>query len=180
MRILLTICLVFTIALCLSLNSYSQDLKKKDSKISSALSYAIDDQELDADSIASRSFMSSQRNVDDQGNIRVYIRLYEFSDENIEELLKVSEIDLQHPSEISLGLHLVRFAEVLEMMSRDLLPNRLTDYLYELATKFNVFFRDCQVIGSSEQDARLILCHLTEKIMKTGFDILGLHPLMRM
>jgi len=86
MRILLSIGLVFTIALCLSFNSYSQDLKKENSKISSALSYAIDDQELDAESAASRSFVSSLRDVDDQGNIRVYIRLYEFSDENIEKL----------------------------------------------------------------------------------------------
>ena len=67
--------------------------------------------------------------------------LYRKAAEDIEKLLKTTEIDLQHPSEISLGLHLVRFAEVLEMMSRDLLPNRLTDYLYELATKFNIFFR---------------------------------------
>jgi len=86
MRILLSLGLVFTIALCLSFNSYSQDLKKKDSKISSALSYAIDDQELDAENAELRSFTSSLRDVDDQGNIRVYIRLYEFSDENIEKL----------------------------------------------------------------------------------------------
>ncbi len=86
MRILLSIGLVFTIALCLSFNSYSQDLKKENSKISSALSYAIDDPESDADSVASRSLTSSLRNVDEEGNIRVYIRLYEFSDENLEKL----------------------------------------------------------------------------------------------
>jgi arginyl-tRNA synthetase len=100
--------------------------------------------------------------------------------ENIERLLKTTEIDIKHPSEISLGVHLIRFGEVLELMTRDLLPNRLTDYLYELATKFNVFFRDCQVIGSTEQDTRLVLCHLTQKVLKAGFDILGLTPLNKM
>lgn len=112
-----------------------------------------------------------------------YVRILSIkkkANENIERLLKTSKIDLKHPSEISLGFHLSRLGEVLELMTRDLLPNRLTDYLYELATKFNIFFRDCQVIGSSEQDLRLILCHLTEKVLKVGFDILGLKPLSRM
>lgn len=100
--------------------------------------------------------------------------------QNLDQLLKVAEINVKHPSEISLGIHLIRFGEVLELMTRDLLPNRLTDYLYELATKFNVFFRDCQVIGSTEQEPRLVLCHLTQLIFKAGFDILGLKPLSRM
>ncbi|NGX28489.1 MAG: Arginine--tRNA ligase [Candidatus Anoxychlamydiales bacterium] len=99
---------------------------------------------------------------------------------DIEKLLKTDEIDIKHPSEISLGFHLLRFAEILELMSRDLLPNRLTDYLYELATRFNIFFRDCRVEGSPEQDSRLILCHLTQKVLKKGFDILGLKPLDQM
>ena len=99
---------------------------------------------------------------------------------DIEKILKTDEIDIKHPSEISLGFHLLRFAEILELMSRDLLPNRLTDYLYELATRFNIFFRDCRVEGSPEQDSRLILCHLTQKVLKKGFDILGLKPLDRM
>ncbi len=100
--------------------------------------------------------------------------------ENIDKLLTTTPIDVKHPSEISLAVHLIRFAEVLELMSRDLLPNRLTDYLYELATKFNIFFRDCQVIGTAEQDCRLVICHLTQNVLKAGFDILGLKPLNRM
>ena len=42
---------------------------------------------------------------------------------NMEEVLATSRIDVQHPSEISLGLHLRRFAEVLEDFARDLLPH---------------------------------------------------------
>jgi arginyl-tRNA synthetase len=99
---------------------------------------------------------------------------------NIDEIIKTTKIDLKHPSEISLGLHLARFAEVIEIMKRELLPNRLCDYLYDLATKFNVFFRDCQVINSLEEKDRLVLCHLSEVILKAGFDILGLKPLDQM
>ncbi len=90
------------------------------------------------------------------------------------------QIVLEHPSEIALGLHLRQFGETLEMMSRDLLPNRLCDYLYLLAEKFNAFFRDCRVEGSDQEDSRLLLCEATGKILERGLHILGLKTLDRM
>jgi arginyl-tRNA synthetase len=93
---------------------------------------------------------------------------------NVDEILKTAKIKLSHPSEKALGLHLRRFGEVLDVMAKDLLPNRLCDYLFELAEKFNSFFRDCRVEGSEEQNERLVLCELTAKILKQGLNILGL------
>lgn len=89
-------------------------------------------------------------------------------------LLKEHLIHLAHPSEISLGLHLRRFGEVLEQMTEDLLPNRLTDYLYTLAEKFNAFFRDCRVEGDPDEGPRLALCELTSRVLSQGLQILGL------
>ncbi len=66
------------------------------------------------------------------------------------------------------------------MMARDLLPNRLTDYLYELAEKFNAFFRDCRVEGSAEEGSRLVLCELTSRVLKQGLNLLGLETVERM
>jgi arginyl-tRNA synthetase len=99
---------------------------------------------------------------------------------DMNEVLKNNKIDVQHPSEISLGIHLRRFGEVLEIMARDLLPNRLTDYLYELAEKFNAFFRDCRVEGTPEEGSRLVLCELTARVLKQGLEILGLETVDRM
>ena len=99
---------------------------------------------------------------------------------HIDTLIQTHPIDLKHPSEISLGLHLRRFGEVLEQVSRDLLPNRLTDYLYTLAEKFNAFFRDCRVEGSNEEKSRLVLCELTARILQKGLEILGLEIVERM
>lgn len=99
---------------------------------------------------------------------------------NMDQIVKHHVIELAHPSEISLGLHLRKFGEIIEMVARDLLPNRLTDYLYELAEKFNAFFRDCRVEGTSEEGSRLILCELTGKILKQGLEILGLQTVERM
>lgn len=93
---------------------------------------------------------------------------------------KAAKIDLQHPSEISLGLHLAQFGETLNMMTRDLLPNRLTEYLYSLAEKFNAFFRDCRVEGTPQQNSRLLLCEATSRVFKQGIEILGLKTVDRM
>ena len=89
-------------------------------------------------------------------------------------------VKLTQEAEIDLTLHLRRFGESLELMARDLLPNRLCEYLYELAEKFNAFFRDCQVIGSEEEKSRLVLVEATERILGKGLDLLGLKTLPRM
>ncbi|MCH9614437.1 MAG: Arginine--tRNA ligase [Chlamydiia bacterium] len=89
-------------------------------------------------------------------------------------------IHLEHPSEIALGLHLRRFGETLEDFSRDLMPHRLTDYLYSLAEKFNAFFRDCHVQGTPEEESRLLLAELTARILKKGLELLGLKVLDQM
>ena len=89
-------------------------------------------------------------------------------------------IRLTHPSELSLALHLRRFGEALESVANDLLPNRLAEYLYELAEKFNAFFRDCRVEGSPEEASRLSLCQLTGRVLKQGLEILGLKITTRM
>lgn len=96
------------------------------------------------------------------------------------QILKNFTICLEHSSEIALGLHLRRFGEVLDLMGRELLPNRLTDYLYALAEKFNAFFRDCRVEGTSEEESRLALCELTSRVLSQGLYILGLETVERM
>ena len=65
-------------------------------------------------------------------------------------------------------------------MSVELLPNRLTDYLYLLAEKFNAFFRDCRVEGTPEEGSRLALCELTSRVLRQGLHILGLETVDRM
>ncbi|MDP1880442.1 MAG: arginine--tRNA ligase [Parachlamydiaceae bacterium] len=95
-------------------------------------------------------------------------------------LLNSTKIHLEHPSEIDLGLHLLRFQEALELVADELLPNRLCDYLYVLSEKFNAFFRDCRVEGSPQQNERLLLCEATSKVLKQGLNILGLESVEQM
>jgi arginyl-tRNA synthetase len=99
---------------------------------------------------------------------------------DIAALKKEHQIVLEHPSEIALAVHLAQFSEALDMVAEDLLPNRLTDYLYLLAEKFNAFFRDCRVEGSPQQNSRLLLCETVALVMKQGLEILGLKPVDKM
>lgn len=91
--------------------------------------------------------------------------------------LGVAQLELEHPSEIDLAVHLLRFNEVLEQMVEDLLPHRLCDYLFGLAEQFNAFFRDCRVDGSAREQDRMFLCKFTQLVFEQGFFILGLQTL---
>jgi arginyl-tRNA synthetase len=98
----------------------------------------------------------------------------------VSSVLQRAHVALNHPSEVGLALHLRQFGEVLGTVSKDLLPNRLCEYLYELAEKFNAFFRDCRVEGSPEEESRLLLCEATSRILEKGLQLLGLKTLDRM
>lgn len=94
--------------------------------------------------------------------------------------IEKAQFTLEHTSEINLGVHLCQFHENLNHLADDLLPNRLCEYLYELAEKFNAFFRDCRVIDSEHQHSRLALCELVSRVLKKGLDILGLKVVEQM
>ncbi|MCB1072123.1 MAG: arginine--tRNA ligase [Chlamydiia bacterium] len=131
---------------------------------------------------------SYDRMLNFEGNTAAYL-LYSYvriqgikrkCNKDIEALFKTTPIKLEHPTEIALGLQLRQFGETLALMDRDLLPNRLSDYLYDLAEKFHAFFRDCRVEGVPEENSRLVLCELTGRILKQGLYILGLKTMDRM
>ncbi len=99
---------------------------------------------------------------------------------SLDDLFNHSAIQLKDEAEMRLGLHILRFPETLELLNEELLPHRLCEYLFNLAETFNVFFRDCQVIGSETETSRLLLCELTGRILDKGLYLLGLKTLQRM
>ncbi|MCP5505409.1 MAG: arginine--tRNA ligase [Chlamydiales bacterium] len=131
---------------------------------------------------------SYDRMLNFEGNTAAYL-LYSYVriqgikrkvNKDIDVLFATTPIKLDHPTEVALGLKLRQFGETLAHMDRDLLPNRLSDYLYDLAEKFHAFFRDCRVEGAPEESSRLVLCELTGRILKQGLYILGLKTMDRM
>lgn len=109
-----------------------------------------------------------------------YVRIQGIKRKVGHELDLRAPVSLTEPAEIALALHLLQFGETLAAMSKELLPNRLCEYLYDLSDKFNLFFRDCRVDGSEQEASRLLLCEATARVLKKGLELLGLKTLPRM
>ena len=93
-----------------------------------------------------------------------------------------SKIILQDETELVLAKHLLQLSEIIAAVEVDLLPNRLSQYLFELSQKFNQFYDRCQVLKAEEpqRTSRLILCDLSARTIKLGLSLLGISVLERM
>ena len=83
---------------------------------------------------------------------------------------------LNHPSELGLIKHLMRFPEIIEDTARDYQVQRIPRYAYELAESFHRFYRDCRVIAEDKelQEARLALISATKIVLKEALDLMGI------
>lgn len=82
-------------------------------------------------------------------------------------------------AELQLALKVAQFPESLEEAVQELAPNRITEYQYELSQTFSEFYNECKIVGSEEEDSRLLLAEATAVIMRKCFDLLGITPLYR-
>lgn len=99
--------------------------------------------------------------------------------EDVEQLKEHTQITLEHSSEWDLACYILRFSDMLEVVPTDLMPNHICKYIYDLSMKLNGFYRDCRVIGTPGQNSRLLLIAAAEKVMREGFDLLGIKTLDR-
>jgi arginyl-tRNA synthetase len=83
-------------------------------------------------------------------------------------------ITLTHPAERALAMELLAFTAVLDTVARTLEMHRLTGYLFGLAVVYTEFHGKCRVLGSAEQESRLLLCDLTRRTLVRGLDLLGI------
>ncbi len=100
--------------------------------------------------------------------------------DSVQQATTEAKLNIQEEAELDLALQLARFPDALLTLHDDLCPNRLCEYLYELAETFNQFFRDCRVIGVEQQESRLHLCEVTAQVLRNGMEILGLRVVERM
>jgi arginyl-tRNA synthetase len=101
---------------------------------------------------------------------------------DFQKLDKNAKIILKEESELVLAKHILQLSDIIEEVDRDLLTNRLCDYLYELSKKFNQFYEQCPVLDAEEtiKKSRLILSDLTARTLKLGLSLLGISVLDRM
>ncbi|MFP4106295.1 MAG: arginine--tRNA ligase [Phycisphaerae bacterium] len=95
----------------------------------------------------------------------------------------VGEIRIDEPAERQLALQLSRFAEAIQTVESECLPNVLCAYLYELATAFMSFYESCPVLKAESEEirrSRLMLAKLTADVIRTGLDLLGIRTIEQM
>ena len=91
-------------------------------------------------------------------------------------------IALSEPAERALGLKLLQFAEMLQLVAQECLPNLLCGYLYDLAGAFTTFYENCPVLkaDAATRASRLSLCDLTARVIQTGLALLGIETVEEM
>lgn len=131
---------------------------------------------------------SYDRMLDLKGNtapymMYAYVRVQGISRKGDVDLSTLTaELKLTDESEFTLAKHLLALDEVLDEVEKELLPNRLCQYLFELSQKFNQFYDRCTVLQAEEplRTSRLILCDVTARSLKLGLSLLGIEVLERM
>ncbi|ETW07548.1 arginine-tRNA ligase [Aphanomyces invadans] len=120
------------------------------------------------------------------GNTAVYLM---FAYARLSSIVRKSGVDMDvlskqsgvvkvtDPNEAALAVELLQLQDVLVFINKELATNWLCTYLYTLSEKVQVFVTQCRVLGSPEQNSRLLLCQATLKIMHTCFKLLGISPL---
>jgi len=90
---------------------------------------------------------------------------------------KVDASPLVHPSEIVLIKHLARLPSIIDDACIGCKPHLLANYLYEAASAFNQFYRDCPVLIEDDhalRNARIILVKATKIVLRNALDLLGI------
>ena len=90
---------------------------------------------------------------------------------------KITVRNLKHPSEISLVKVLSRFPNVVKISCTQNRPHLIPSYLFELASTFNQFYRDCPVLKAESEEIkkeRLTLVDSVRIVLGNGLSLLGI------
>ena len=93
---------------------------------------------------------------------------------------EIKEFDarlLKHNTEMSLIKKLASFPIVIDEACEGYNPHLITNCLFDIASSFNQFYRDCPVLPEQNTElriARLMLVDATRIVIKNGLDLLGI------
>ncbi len=135
---------------------------------------------------------SEEKMVALRGNTAAYLQysyarvqnIFAKGEVDVEQLRTRSELlTIQHDKERQLAIQLLRLPEAIDEMLADYRPNALTNYLYDLATKFSEFYEHCPVLkaeNAAQRESRLLLCDLVARTLKLGLSLLGIDVVQKM
>ena len=83
----------------------------------------------------------------------------------------------------NLMLLITRFADSVESAARDLAPNRICAYIYDLSNAFNSFYHGTRILAETDEykkESYIALLSITLKVLEKGIDLLGFSAPERM
>ena len=98
----------------------------------------------------------------------------------------VKEAKLDVPSNDAmkeLMLQLTRFSDAVESAARDLAPNRICAYIYDLSNALNSFYHGTKILAEADAEKKssyIALIATTLKVLEAGIDLLGFSAPERM
>ncbi|XP_065556238.1 arginine--tRNA ligase, cytoplasmic-like [Artemia franciscana] len=142
---------------------------------------------------------SFDKMLEDKGNTAVYLlymytrirsiaRLANVEPKQLLNYAKNKGIKIEDPKEIKLAKEILKFYDVIQKITDDLLLHSLCEYLYNISTVFSDFYDSCYCVEKDRNTGevikvnmdRMLLCEVTANILAKCFDILGLKPVNRM
>ncbi len=105
--------------------------------------------------------------------IKSILSKYEKEGGNVKEVLLRNA---ESADEKNLMLLLTRFTDSVESAARDLMPNRVCAYIYELSNALNSFYHSTKILTEPDEDKKsgyIALLNVTLKVLETGIDLLG-------
>jgi len=96
---------------------------------------------------------------------------------NKEEIKNFDARLLEHDSEVELIKKLAKLPIIVDEACEGCKPHSITVYLFDIASCFNQFYRDCPVLPEKNKDlrnARLALVKATSIVLRNGLDLLGI------
>lgn len=102
--------------------------------------------------------------------------------ENGKSLREDIDVKLADKAEKALALFITQLPNMVIKASESYKPNLLTDYLFELAKKFNTFYNSCPILNQEDEVlySRLLLAERTASVLKEGLELLGIKTVDRM
>ena len=91
-------------------------------------------------------------------------------------------IDFQEDIEWKIIKKLLKFDEIIVSAEKDLMPNKICSYVFELCQIFNRFYDQLTILKAenNKKCSRLAICNLTEKTLHLSLKLLGIETLERM
>ena len=77
-------------------------------------------------------------------------------------------------------MSLDRFKEIVIQSAKNFSPNLIANYAFEISQLFNEIYHSEQVIGSENEQFRLVLVDCFSQVLKNSLSLLGIEAIEKM